>query len=123
MLKKFWKRKAKSALATAYPLSLARNQIEALREWRTSPAYEAFQHIVAEMARTRLTQLLSAAPDRVEYTRGALASLNEVHDVVDPILSASEALDDRTRSNGSKQHDQPAGRHLGSPNWWGSDRR
>ena len=117
MLKRFWQ-KRKPTLAAVYPLGLTRPQVDALREWVASPAYEAFQHVVAEMARTRLTQLLSASPDKVEFTRGAMASLNECHSVIGTILHSCEALDDRTRSNGSKHADQPAKRHLGSANFW-----
>lgn len=118
MLNRFWKRKPAPQAALVYPLGLSRAQVDALREWHTSPAYDAFQHVVAEMARTRLTQLLGAAPERVEFTRGAMASLNECHDVIGTILKTCEVVDDRTRSNGSKQHDEPAKRHLGSANFW-----
>ena len=122
MFKRFWSRKTGLPPAAQYPLALTPGQVAALREWRSGAGYDAFQHVIAELARRRLTRLLNTEPGKVEFERGALASLNEVHEVMDIILSTCEVVDDRTRSNGSKRSASPEQFHLGNPLWWNAQR-
>lgn len=121
LFKRFWRRNSSPAVAAKYPLSLARNQVEALREWAASPAHDAFQHVVTELAKARLSAVLTAEPQKVEFERGALASLTHIHDVVDVLLQTCEAVDDRTRSNGSKRSAVPDHRaqFWGNSLYWG----
>lgn len=116
MLKRFWRPKKRLPAATQYPLGLDSAQVNALREFHTSKGYAAFQHVVGELAQHNLSRLLTAEPAKVEYERGALASLNQLYDAIERLLSACEALDDRTRSNGSKHGNRNAFL-LGHPLW------
>lgn len=116
MLKRFWRPKTHLPASVKYPLALEAGQVAALREWVASPAYKAYQRVVSELAQHCLTRLLSTEPNKVEYERGALASLTQCYDVVTQLLATCEAIDDRTRSNGSKRHDRNA-YLLGHPLW------
>lgn len=99
--------------------------MEALQTFRDSPAFDVFQHIIETLANQRVIGLLSAEVTQVEFERGRLAALREVHDVVDSLLTRCKELDrDRTKRNGDPSHqpltaEQRAAHHWGNPLWFG----
>src|SRR3990167_2740123 len=83
MFNHLWRRKRSLPTAEPYPLSLARAQVEALREWRAADSFEAWQYVIEEIGRQRLARLVAADAANPEFERGALSALPIVHDVVD----------------------------------------
>jgi hypothetical protein len=120
-LQQLWQRYRKPTPAS-YPFALTEAQIEALGTLHESEGYKVLQHIVSELAGQRVQALLAADATGVEYERGRLATLREVYDVVDVILTKSKEIDlDRTkRRNGGPRstEQQLAARHGGNPTVW-----
>lgn len=118
LLARFWKRKP--APETPYPFALTPAQITHLQEFRASAGYATFQHVLTEIAQTRLSRLLSTDPTKVEFERGALASLHDITNVVDVILTKCEEINARTdKRNGAGNTSNPNARFWGHPAFFG----
>jgi hypothetical protein len=103
------------------PLSLALGHLKALREFRDSEAYPAFQAIVQRLAELRAMRLLKpGTAEEHNFDRGALYAFRACYDVVDTLVQSverMEAHERESRRNGDGADDSPTTRLWGNANF------
>ena len=85
--KHLFKRRAKSAPTSPYPLSLRETELTALKELLRSPGWAAYRTLLERYAELRAQRLLQPLPlDQTNVERGAVAALFEVAALPDQLL-------------------------------------
>jgi len=96
------------------------SEIQALREFRDSEAYPAWQYLVQTLAEHRAVRLLKpSTAEEHNFDRGVLFAYRELYDVVDRLISKVEEQETRERKSGrngdgATEPDTPLGQLWGS---------
>ena len=104
---------------------LSAREVGSLKEWRASPAYEAFRKLVETQATTVMEAVLAGAEGAdMQRQRGRLDAYTDVYTLADRTIRLLGEYYDRQSAREQQQRlaTDRRSRHVSSPYFWGGDR-